>query len=315
MPRPSLSARLEAAALLLWALLGASVAAAAFMAMVWFHAGQRADFSAFEGRKWTSLELRRFTTVVVRFATPTIVVLTTAVSAVAAQRRRGVAATVAVVTGVSAVVFLARMLKAVLPRDDQLAGTWVGVRNTYPSGHMAALAVVMLIAVAVSPPNRRSLVTALSAGAVSAQTVGLAATGWHRLSDLIGALGIAVAVGAPASMVITGQWRDATVPRAASSWWTRWSGRLAGAGVVLLACSAWFAAGRLLGHPSYGSFGLHTVVTSLIALTGYGVVVIQANLVDAADAASSIASAESPAADSARHRGGRWGKSGPRREA
>ena len=283
-------------ALLLWALLGVSAAAATFVVMVRFQAGQRADFSAFEGRKWTSLELRRFTAVLVRIGTPAVVLVTTAVSAVVAQRRRGAVAAAAVVTGVAAVALLARMLKATLPRDDQLAGTWVAVRNTYPSGHMAALAVVMLIAVAVSPPNRRSLVTALAAGSVSALAVGLAASGWHRPSDLIGALGVAVAVGAVTSMVISGRWRDGPVPRADASWWSRRAAVMAGAGAILLVCSTWFAVGRLLGRPSHGSFALHAAVTSLIAAMGYGVVVIHANLVDAADAATSIATAESPEA-------------------
>lgn len=281
--------------LLLWALLGASAAAAAYVVMVCFRAGQRADFSAFEGRKWTSLELRRFTAVLVRFGTPSVVLVTTAASAVVAQRKRGAAAAVAVVTGVATVVFLARVLKAVLPRDDQLDGTWVAIQNTYPSGHMATLATAMLLAVTVSPPNRRSLVTALAAGSVSAQIVGLAASGWHRPSDLIGALGVAVAAGAVTSMVITRDWREHPLP-SATPWWSRRPAFLAGAGVVLLACSTWFAMGRLLGRPSHGSFVLHAVVTSVVAVAGYGVVVVHANLVDAADAATSIAGAESPEA-------------------
>ena len=282
--------------LLLWGLLGVSAAVAAFVVMVCLHAGQRADFVAFEGRKWTSLELRRATAVLVRFGTPAVVLVTTAASAAVAHRRRGAAAAAAVVTGVVAVVFIARMLKLVLPRDDQLVGTWVSVRNTYPSGHMAALAVAMLVAVAVSPPNRRSTVTALAAGSVSVQALGLAATGWHRLSDLVGALGIAVAVGAPTSMVICGRWLDGPVPSTSTPWCSRRTTVLAGAGAILLVCSTWFAAGRLLGRPSYGSFALHAAATSLIAVIGYCVVVIQANLVDAADAATSIAGAESPEA-------------------
>lgn len=281
--------------LLLWALLGASVAAVAFLVLVRIHFGQRVDFSVFEGRKWTSLDLRRFTAAVVRVETPSVVLVTTAASAVVAQRKRGAVAAVGVVTGVAAAMFLARVLKAGLPRDDQLDGTWVAIQNTYPSGHMAVLATAVLIAVAVSPPNRRPLVAALAVGSVCAQVIGLAASGWHRPSDLIGALGVAVAVGAVVSAVITRGWRGHPLP-SARPWWVRRPAVLAGAGVVLLVCSMWFAMGRLLGRPSHGSFVLHAVVTSLVAVVGYGVVVAHANLVDAADAATTMAGAESPEA-------------------
>lgn len=273
---------------LLWALLGASVAVAVFVLMVRFHLGQRVDFSAFEGRKWMSLEMRRSARAVVSVGTPMLVVAVAARSTVVALTRRGLGAAAAALASVPVALVLARMLKNLLPRDDQLVGSWVTGDNTFPSGHLAVLATAVLVAVSVSTPRRRPRVAALAAGLVAAQAVGVAASGWHRPSDLVGALGIAVGVSALAGMVIAGGRRGGSL-RPRERWYVKRDSVLHGGGAILLLVWTWFVVGRLLGRPSYGDFLAHVAAVSLVVVLGYASVVVHARLADAADDAATLA--------------------------
>ncbi len=272
--------------LLLWALLGASVAAAVFVLMVRLHLGQRVDLSAHEGRKWMSLEMRRSARAVVSVGTPILVVAVAGVSTVVALMRRGLAAAAAAVLSIPLALLLARTLKGLLPRDDQLVGSWVTGDNTFPSGHLTVLAVAMLVAVSVSAPRRRPRVAGIAAGLLAAQIVGVAASGWHRPSDLVGALGIAVAVSAAAGMVIAGSWRGASVRGTQPPWYAGRDPVLHGGGAVLLVVWAWFVVGGLFGRPSYGDFMLHVAAVSVVVVLGYSSVVVHARLADAADASA-----------------------------
>lgn len=188
-------------ALLLWALFGVTLTTIAFVVMVRLHVGQRIDFSAYEGRKWMSHGFRRVLTFVVRFVTPLIVLSTAVASVVVAYRRRSARAAVAAAVAAPAVLLTTTMLKVVLPRPDLLEGSWISTRNTYPSGHLATVTVVMLVAISVSPPSWRPSVTAIAGVTVALHTLAIAASGWHRPSDLVGGLGVAVAVGAVTATV------------------------------------------------------------------------------------------------------------------
>lgn len=101
----------------------------------------------------------------------------------------------AVVGAVAAgtVVAVAELLKLVLDRPTFLAGA---AGNSFPSGHVAAVAGLGVALVIAVPRGSRWLVTLLVAGPLAAVT-GLATVvlEWHRPSDVVGSVLLAVAVG------------------------------------------------------------------------------------------------------------------------
>lgn len=96
-----------------------------------------------------------------------------------------------------AVVIIAELLKLVLDRPVFLAGA---AGNSFPSGHVAAVAGLGVALVIAVPRAVRWLVTLLVVGPAAGLT-GLATIvlQWHRPSDVVGSLLIAVAVGALAA--------------------------------------------------------------------------------------------------------------------
>lgn len=277
--------RPSASKLLLWSLAGVVISAVTFVVMVQFRNGQRVDFSAFEGRKWMSLVFRRYAASAVRHLTPLVVMGTVVASIVVAQTRRGVVAAVSVGLCVPSTVILGWTLKAALPRHELVPGSWINAENTYPSGHMATVTVAMLAAVSVSPPRWRSSVTALAIGAVTAQTLAVAASGWHRPSDLMGGLGIAVGVSAITSIPVVSRWEGDPV-QPSPGWCSTVTGVLVGLSVVLYVSLAWLVVGRLVGRRSYGSFVAHAMVLMSITAAGYVIAIVHSRIVDAVDGAS-----------------------------
>lgn len=270
--------------LLAWAVAGFALAAATYLVMVRLRHGQRIDFSAYEGRKWTWIFLRRNVALLVRILTPVVVVAVAAASTAVAGVRRGAVAATAAALSVPVVLAVGSTLKAVLPRHELLPGSWISADNTFPSGHLAVVVVVMLVAVSVSPPAWRNVVTAAAVGVVTLQTLGVAASGWHRPSDLVGGLGVAVAVSGVASIPIVVQWRGER-RRPDRPWFTSALGCV----ICLMATTyvglVWIGIGRLLGRRSYGSFVGYTVIVVSIVIVGSIITLAHARLVDSVDRA------------------------------
>lgn len=289
--------------LLLWGVLGAAVLMVTYLVMVRLGVGQRLDFSAFEGRKWTLLWARRRSTMAVRVLTPATIVVVVGAGTIVAFRLRGMAAAAATALSVPAAAFLARVLKASLPRDELLSGSWITSANTYPSGHTAAIVTTALVAVSVSPPRWRPLTSGAAVLGVAAHTVGMSGTGWHRPSDLVGGIGLGVLVAGWSALVVT--WRDidpsddASARPAARAWYRDPRTAAAVVGLAAGVGLAWSVVLRFLGAASYGRFAAHlaALVGTVAAVTV--AVVVHATLVDGADGVRPLRPDESAGAEAA----------------
>ncbi|MBP6685178.1 MAG: phosphatase PAP2 family protein [Leucobacter sp.] len=161
------------------------------------------------------------------------------------------------VTLVPAVAIVAsQLLKSeVLGRPELLT---LAAENSFPSGHMTVFATVVGAAVFAMPSRIRAVITAGGAvllGVVSWQLLGY---GWHRPSDVLGALALAVAGFAFITMFT----RLDRPPRA---WLLRTvsvglvvAGWLAAGGALILTLIAWQSdnADRMLSAGQAGSIGL-----------------------------------------------------------
>lgn len=147
-----------------------------------------------------------------------LIVAALVVAAIAAARRR-------VALGVRAVLVLAaanvatQLLKAALERPQLEVGH--ALENSFPSGHVTAVAAALVALVAVVPTRARGWVSFVGFLVASAVCVAVIALGWHRPSDVIAALAVILffaMVGLPAELV-----RGRGSP---------WAGPVASAGLV-----------------------------------------------------------------------------------
>jgi hypothetical protein len=179
--------------------LAAAAIAVALLVLTWGAAvgtevGQRAENAALLGAEFRPSSEREAGLGRLSVITTTMFgVAVVGLFLVALARRR---AGLAIVVGGSMVVSVvaAEVLKAVLPRPELVTGPVWMLRNSFPSGTAAVASAVAIGALLVAPDRLRWL--ALPAGAVYAAVIGEAtqATGWHRLSDVVGSLLLVVAV-------------------------------------------------------------------------------------------------------------------------
>ena len=156
--------------------------------------GQRIENSALLGAEFRSsaereLGLERLSLI----STTAFGIAVVAVFVVALARRR--AALAGVVAGAMVVsVLAAEALKELLPRPELVSGPGWLLRNSFPSGTAAVAGAVAVGLLLVAPDRLRWI--ALPAGAIYAAVIGEAtqATGWHRLSDVVGSLLVVIAV-------------------------------------------------------------------------------------------------------------------------
>lgn len=165
---------------------------------VWTPFGQQLDQHLFDRADRGSAALSWATSLLAVVGDPLVLVgLLAAVVAVGALGGRlrpalaGAAAFAATVAG-------ARLLKVLLPRPDlDVAGSTT--HNSFPSGHVAAAAGLLVAVLLTLPPRARwwcAVPGAVGVAAVGAATV---VAGWHRLSDVVGAVLWAAACGCAAS--------------------------------------------------------------------------------------------------------------------
>ena len=94
------------------------------------------------------------------------------------------------VTGAAVVVLsnlTVQLLKRVLVDKPDL-GIQEAAANSFPSGHTAAAAAGVAVVLLAAPARSRPVVALLGAGATTATGVGTLLNGWHRPSDVVGAL-------------------------------------------------------------------------------------------------------------------------------
>ncbi|HLO34703.1 MAG TPA: phosphatase PAP2 family protein [Candidatus Deferrimicrobium sp.] len=174
----------------------------AYLAFVASETGQRLENLALRGAELRSdaereAGLQRLSQVSIAIFGVAVV----AIVAVGLLRRRPVLG-IAVGALMSASVLAVELLKAVLPRPQLVEGPAWLLRNSFPSGSAAVAAAMAVGAILVSPDRLRWFVVPV--GAAWAAIVGdtIQTTGWHRLSDSLGAVLVVIAVGSAGLAVL-----------------------------------------------------------------------------------------------------------------
>jgi hypothetical protein len=180
---------------------GALVAVASFVVLVRTRPGQWIDNWGFEGRKALTFEGRRAVRFGLRILTPVAVVVMVAGAAALALARRQWSLAVASAVAVAGAWVSADQLKATLGRP-RLLDTIATATHSFPSGHAATFTTAALVVLVVTRPARRRLVAAVLCVVVAFYVVALSTTGWHRPSDVIGALGLAAVWSCGAALVV-----------------------------------------------------------------------------------------------------------------
>ena len=158
----------------------------AYVVFVRTHAGQRVDEAALSGRL-ASLRAREaadqlLTTISVGSLALALVLL----AGQAVLRRRLALAVVAVAVVVGSLGVTEALKHLVLPRPE-LVATELD-HNSFPSGHTTIAFAVGVAAALVAPPRWRRAVAAAALVYGTAIGVATIAAGWHRPSDVAGAL-------------------------------------------------------------------------------------------------------------------------------
>lgn len=179
----------------LWvAIFWAIVGGASYILAVQSELGQRAEDSALEAASFTTSPPPPLN--LVSELTVGVAILLIALVALA---RFGWRRALAVAALPVAAIVASRLLKLrVLSRPELFE---LDAPNTFPSGHMTAFVVLVGALIWAVPAAIRAVITA--GGAVLLAVVGwqLLAYGWHRPSDVIGALAVGVLVFAFAALI------------------------------------------------------------------------------------------------------------------
>ena len=241
-----------------------------YLVFVRTHAGQRVDEAALSGRL-ASFHARHaadqlLTTISVGSLALVLVLLT----GQALLRRRIAQAVVAVAVVLGAVALTEVLKHVVLPRPE-LVPTAIP-SNSFPSGHTTTAFAVGIAAALAAPPRWRR---AVAVGALlygTATGVATIAAGWHRPSDVAGAL--LVATGWAAAVVLAVALADpdafagerAEEPDGARSTWARTRDlegyALAAAGTL---AAGWLLTVAIVGGHRVGAIQLTTLNAAFVA--------------------------------------------------
>lgn len=181
------------------AALAGLLAAADYIVFVTTTQGQRVDdqvrhhLAAGERGDPTLIGLLQYVTV----GSIVLVVGTCAVIALARRKRLVPGAAVAVVVGANATTQLLKQM--VLPRPELGWGT----SNSLPSGHTTVVTSLVLAALLVMPAAGRWLVSLAGAVGVAVTGIGTVVANWHRPSDVVAGVAVAMTWGCMALAVIS----------------------------------------------------------------------------------------------------------------
>jgi membrane-associated phospholipid phosphatase len=146
---------------------------------------------------------------------PSIAVAVGVLAAIAVKRSRPELAVAAAATVVGANV-TTQALKHWLGRPDLLDLGSANV-NSFPSGHVTVVASLAAGALLVMPRRAQPTVAVLGIAATAVTALATVALGWHRPSDVIGAIGVVGASAAIAGAWATGRSSSPTEPPPPSS--------------------------------------------------------------------------------------------------
>jgi len=241
-----------------------------YVVFVCTHAGQRIDEAALHGRLGSVRARDAANQLLTTISVGSLALVLVALAGQALLRRRLALAVVAVVVVLGAVT-LTEVLKHIVLVRPELVPTLID-RNSFPSGHTTTAFAVGIAATLAAPPRWRR---AVAAGALLYGTaIGIAtiAAGWHRPSDVAGAMlvvtGWAAAVVLAVALVDRDAFGDDRMgePDAARSTWAR---RPDLEGYALLAALAlalgWIVAVAIVGGSRIGAIELTTLNAAFVA--------------------------------------------------
>ncbi|KLR62201.1 PAP2 superfamily protein [Actinobacteria bacterium IMCC26207] len=211
----------QALQLLLLGLLATAVLLCLYLVFLRTAPGQRFDDIAFEGRKATRLPVRRLATFLVHILTIPSVLLGCAWIAVDTVRRGWWRTGVVALISVALTVVSARFLKGVLIRPELVELAYSNSRNTLPSGHAAAVMAVLLAAVSACQLSTRAFLAPVAAVLAAIYVTALIGSGWHRPSDVVAGMSLAVAVTSIATATRLSLFEDSANPVGNPGWFDK----------------------------------------------------------------------------------------------
>lgn len=264
-------------ALVALAVTGAIGVVLLYLAFVRLPIGQRWDDRALLGGQLATLEARQALTAALHGIRISTIVLMIGLIVLIGIVRKRVSATIITVVAIGGAIVSAEVLKRVLPRRDLAPELNAYVDNgnidTYPSGHSTiAMAFALGLLIVTSPRYRTAVATIGMLWAAAIPMAALAA-GWHRPSDVLGGMALALMWLSAAGAIVVMRHPDS-----ASSVSPRHLAAIAG--VILAACTVALGLWIWWGDPSQvpvgGGFIAFTVAALGIAVTAVAIVGIYA---------------------------------------
>jgi membrane-associated phospholipid phosphatase len=181
----------------------------AYRALVLSTTGQRLDqFAMVESMQAAPTSADHLRDLMQAVSVPSIAVAVGVLAAIAVKRSRPDLAVAAAATVVGANV-TTQALKHWLVRPDLLG---LDAANSFPSGHVTVVASLAAGALLVMPRRAQPTVAVLGVVATAVTAVATVALGWHRPSDVIGAVGVVTAWAAIAGAWATGRSSPPSTP-------------------------------------------------------------------------------------------------------
>jgi membrane-associated phospholipid phosphatase len=186
----------------------------AYRALVLSTTGQRLDqFAMVESMQAAPTSADHLRDLMQAISVPSIAVAVGVLAGIAVKRSRPDLAVAAAATVVGANV-TTQALKHWLVRPDLLG---LGSANSFPSGHVTVVASLAAGALLVMPRRAQPTAAVMGVAATAVTAVATVALGWHRPSDVIGAVGVVTAWAAIAGAWATGRSSPPSQPAPPSS--------------------------------------------------------------------------------------------------
>lgn len=183
----------------------ASGAAAAYLITVRTRAGQLIGELILGGRPPALEQVTTAESVLEIMTRSSLAIGTIVVGAIALLQRRPWLAGAALSVVIGANVTTQLLKQILLDRTDLLDGLFYPLPNSFPSGHVTAVASIAVGLLLVIPPLLRAPVVVLSAVVVAVVGVSTLVTGWHRMADAVGGTFVATSWGAGLAALLA--WR------------------------------------------------------------------------------------------------------------
>jgi membrane-associated phospholipid phosphatase len=180
-----------------------------YLVFVRTHAGQRIDEAALNGRLASSHARRAAGELLTTISVGSLALVLALLAGQALLRRRVALAIVSVAVVLGAMVLTEVLKNLVLARPDLLSAPSTIADNSFPSGHTTTAFAVGIAATLAAPARWRRLVGASAFLYGTAIGVATIAAGWHRPSDVAGALLVVTGWASAVVLAVTLVYRDA----------------------------------------------------------------------------------------------------------